>query len=332
LAVRLVYKEQQTGIRPLNPARDLGQLADLIENAFGHELTDDGMRVLREIRLLSWLGPLNVLLDGSSSDIDGMFRGFVWEQDGRVVGNVTVNRPTGHTSRWQISNVAVLDRFRRQGIGQKLVEAAIDLVVKRGGQTAYLLVRHDNPAALRLYRAFGFAEVDRTTDLKLDPLPVRASPLRTQLLHRLRPAQEHSLYDLVRRAEGTGRRWLYTIRRSQYVQSPDQRLLRRLESLFTSETRLCWGTHDETDMHAAMILRATRLWNMRPHRLQLWVHPNWRGRIEDRLAQDIVSILSQSAVRATLVSLPDCEERAIEALIEHGFRQVRTLILMRLDV
>ena len=332
MAVRLVYKEQQTGIRPLNPARDLGQLADLIENAFGHELSEDGMRVLREIRLLSWLGPLNYLLDGSSSDIDRMFSGFVWEQNGRVVGNVTVNRPTGHASRWQISNVAVLDRFRRRGIGQKLVAAAIDLVLKRGGQTVYLFVRDDNPAALRLYRAFGFTEVDRTTDLQLAPLPVRASPPHTQLLHPLRPAHGHSLYDLVRRAEGTGRRWLYTIRRSQYVESPDQRLLRRIESLFTAETRLCWGVHDETDMRAAVILRATRLWNLRPHRLQLWVHPNWRGRIEDRLVQDIVSILSQSAARATLVSLPDCEERAIEALLGHGFCQVRTLMLMRLAV
>jgi hypothetical protein len=85
-------------------------------------------------------------------------------------------------------------------------------------------------------------------------------------------------------------------------------------------------------MHAAVILRATRLWNPRPHRLQLWVDPNWRGRIEDRLAQDIVSILSQSAARATLISLPGCEERAIEALHRHGFQQVRTLILMRLAV
>jgi ribosomal protein S18 acetylase RimI-like enzyme len=332
LAVRLVYKEPQTGIRPLNPARDLGQLADLIENAFGDELSEDGRRVLYEIRLLSWFGPLNFLLDGSRSEVDSMFSGFVWEQAGRVVGNVTVNRPTGHASRWQISNVAVLDSFRQQGIGHKLVEAAIDLIVSRGGRVAYLFVRNDNPAALQLYRSFGFTEVDRTTDLRLAPPQVRASPPRIQLLHALRPDQGHSLYELVRRAEGTGRRWLYTIRRSQYVQSPDERFLRRIESLFTAEKRQCWGVYDETDLRAAAILRTTRLWNLRPHRAQLWVHPNWRGRIEDRLAQDVVSILSQSAVRAALVSLPDCEEPAIEALLRCGFQHVRTLTMMRLAV
>ena len=148
LVAHVASKKGRTGIRPLNPGRDLGQLADLVENAFGDELSTSGARVIREIRLLSKLGPLNYLLLGMSSEVDGMFTGFVWEQDGRVVGNVTVNRPTGHPHKWQISNVAVLDVYRRQGIGRSLVEAAVDLIVRRGGRSAYLFARDDNPSAL----------------------------------------------------------------------------------------------------------------------------------------------------------------------------------------
>ena len=45
--VRLATSKKAGGIRSLRPGSDLGQLADLIENAFGEELTDGGGRVLQ---------------------------------------------------------------------------------------------------------------------------------------------------------------------------------------------------------------------------------------------------------------------------------------------
>jgi len=321
----------QSGIRPLNPARDLGQLADLIENAFGAELTEGGQRILREIRILSWLGPLNYVLAASEPETDSMFTGFVWVADGRVVGNVTVNRPTGHTYRWQISNVAVLDRYRRQGIGRQLVEAAVEYAEIHSGQTAYLFVRNDNPSAIQLYRSLGFAQVDSTTELKWQPSPQpRAGSLPDP--DPLSVAQGEALYRLVRAAEGAGRRWLYGIRRAQYVTSAEEQFGRWLESLFTGETEYRWGVGDGRELQAAAILKHTRLWNRGPHRLQLWVHPNARGQVEVALAQDVVRILSGKASRTTYVALPDCEQAAIDALMEVGFVEVRTLTLMRRDL
>ena len=331
MAVRLIGSEMQSGIRPLNPARDLGQLADLIENAFGAELTEGGQRILREIRILSWLGPLNYVLAASEPETDSMFTGFVWVADGHVVGNVTVNRPTGNTYRWQISNVAVLDRYRRQGIGRQLVEAAVEYAENRSGQTAYLFVRDDNPPAIQLYHSLGFAEVDSTTELKWRPSP---QPRAGSLLDPdpLPIAQGEALYRLVRAAEGTGRRWLYGIRRAQYVTSAEEQFGRWLESLFTGEAEYRWGVGDGRELQAAAILKHTRLWNRGPHRLQLWVHPNARGQVEGALAQDVVRILSGKASRTTYVALPDCEQAAIDALMEVGFTEVRTLTLMRRDL
>jgi predicted N-acetyltransferase YhbS len=277
------------------------------------------------------LGPLNYLFAGTN-EVDGLFTGFIWEQDGQVVGNVTVNRPTGHPHRWQISNVAVLDTYRRQGIGQRLVEAAIDLIARRGGRSAYLFVRDDNPPALQLYRSLGFVKVDETTELKLD-VPFSVSrPVSLHTLQPLGPTQGQALYELVRRAVAPGHYWLYSVRRNRYVLSADERLLRWLESLLTGETELRWGVAEHGVLYAATVLRATRLWNLRPHRLQLWIHPNWRERIAEPLADDVISILSGQSRRPTYVSVPACEERAAAALIGVGFRQVKTLVLMRLDL
>lgn len=331
LAVRLIGRETQSGIRPLNPARDLGQLADLIENAFGAELTEGGQRILQEIRILSWLGPLNYLLAASEPETDSMFTGFVWVADGHVVGNVTVNRPTGHAYRWQISNVAVQDRYQRQGIGRQLVEAAIEYAESHNGQTAYLFVRDDNPPAIRLYRSLGFAEVDSTTELKWrSPSQPRAEALPDP--DPLPIMQGEALYRLVRAAEGAGRRWLYGIRRAQYVTSVEDEFGRWLESLFTGETERRWGIGDGRELQAAAILKCTRLWNRGPHRLQLWVHPNARGQVERTLAQDVVRALSGKASRTTYVALPDCEQAAIDALMDVGFAKVRSLVLMRRDL
>ena len=86
--------ETINGIRPLRPSRDLSDLADLIAQAFGPELSLGGEQVLRELRFLGRLGPLSLLLLAVSSPVDGLLGGFVWEQDGRVVGNVTLSRPS----------------------------------------------------------------------------------------------------------------------------------------------------------------------------------------------------------------------------------------------
>jgi ribosomal protein S18 acetylase RimI-like enzyme len=321
-------------IRPLNPARDLGQLADLIEEAFERELTEGGMRVLREIRVLSRLGPLTFLLDGLGPGSESMFTGFVWEEGGRLLGNVSVSRPTGQARRWQISNVAVRAGYRRQGIARQLVEAALDHAAQRGGGNAYLFVRDDNLGALTLYAKLGFVEVDRMTELRRGRIAQgrRSAMRRAAHLHPLPPARGGDMYALVRVAEGAGPRWLAPPRRRQFAPSTDDRVLRWIESLFTGERTSQWAMIDGDALRAGAVLRHTRLWNRSPHRLRLWVHPEWRGRLETELAADVDAILRQLPPRRTQTTLPDREHVLTDALLDTGFARVRTLILMRVDV
>ncbi len=60
-----------------------------------------------------------------------------------------------------ISTLAVHPRFRRQGIGSELLEAALERAARKGADFATLEVRVSNQAAIDLYHRFGFHVVGR---------------------------------------------------------------------------------------------------------------------------------------------------------------------------
>jgi ribosomal protein S18 acetylase RimI-like enzyme len=290
--------------------------------------------VLRELRFLGKLGPLSLLFLAASSPVEGLLNGFVWEQDGRVVGNVTLSRPTGHARRWQISNVAVLDGYRGRGIGRSLVETALDAIVQRNGQTAYLYVREDNPAALHLYESLGFRRVDRVIDLWF-AAPGRgsdgpASGTELRLLRRLRPQEGQALYELAAQARGAGQKWLGLPRRRRFVRTADERLF---QWLGTGQRESFWGVSATNQrLRAGLSVRASSGWTHKPHRIEIWVHPSYRGRVEPKLAQDVVTLVARLSPRRILVSLPECDRAMVDALVERAFSRARTLILLKLEL
>jgi ribosomal-protein-alanine N-acetyltransferase len=58
-----------------------------------------------------------------------------------------------------VVTVAVRERFRRVGIGERLVIAGLELAIEAGQEVATLEVRASNDAALRLYEKYGFARL-----------------------------------------------------------------------------------------------------------------------------------------------------------------------------
>src|SRR5512139_1351996 len=85
--------------------------------------------------------------------------GFVWEEDGRLVGNLSLI-PFLNQGRqyYLIANVAVDPNNRRRGIARALTEAAIEQVRNRGVGAVWLHVREDNIPAYNLYTSLGFVE------------------------------------------------------------------------------------------------------------------------------------------------------------------------------
>ena len=111
-----VYSEEESGIRAFDIGRDLRPVAELIADAFTNELDSRGMAALREMRIMSHVSGLLKLLSRSTGELDDIFSGFVWVENGRLVGNITVQRADKFGNRWQIANVAVLPSHRGRGI------------------------------------------------------------------------------------------------------------------------------------------------------------------------------------------------------------------------
>lgn len=146
-------------IRKVNVRRDLLAVADLIEICFSNTLDDDGREYLRQMR---WAArDLNYIswLQGAAERFAAPLYGFVWEENGRIVGNLSlipINRFSKIT--YLIANVAVHPEYRHRGIGQRLTQTAIDHLRERGVEETWLQVRDDNPVAQHLYLSLGFVE------------------------------------------------------------------------------------------------------------------------------------------------------------------------------
>jgi ribosomal protein S18 acetylase RimI-like enzyme len=161
----LLENTAQSGyLRPLDVRKDLGGVADLVEQCFADTLDSDGQRYIQQMRSLSRNpGTLNWI--GSFSERTSLpLSGYVWEEEKRVVGNLTLI--PYHIQREQailIANVAVHPDYRRRGIAHRLTAKALDHARQRGIRSTWLHVREENEPAIKLYRSLGFQERARRT-------------------------------------------------------------------------------------------------------------------------------------------------------------------------
>jgi ribosomal protein S18 acetylase RimI-like enzyme len=144
-----------SGVRALRIQSDLAQVADLMEIAFQNTFTALDFRNMSEMRwyarhkLLLWFIAQVGALQFSES-------GFVFEQDGRVVGHISLQPSPKEAKHWLIANVAVLPAYRRRGIARQLVDAALEKAFRAGAKVVSLQVDIANQSAIDLYRRAGF--------------------------------------------------------------------------------------------------------------------------------------------------------------------------------
>lgn len=153
-------------IRQVQTRKDVAAVADLIELCFADTMDADGreyVRFLRRVALhgVGFLGKSAPVLSSSTLPIQG----FVWEQDGKIVGNLTLIPFYKRDTRYYlIANVATHPHYRRRGIARLLTQYALDYIHEKGPAQAWLHVRSDNYGAQNLYRALGFVDqLSRTT-------------------------------------------------------------------------------------------------------------------------------------------------------------------------
>ncbi len=148
-----------THIRPLDVRRDLLAVADLIDICFASTMDAEGREYIQHIRRVASDPGYMRWMPGAGEKISVPMHGYVWLEEGRLVGNLTLI-PFYRQHRWlyMIANVAVHPDFRQRGIGRQLTEKALQHIQEHGAASAWLQVRDDNPIAYNLYVNLGFQE------------------------------------------------------------------------------------------------------------------------------------------------------------------------------
>jgi ribosomal protein S18 acetylase RimI-like enzyme len=292
-------------------------VAELVETVFSGSLDPSGRRMLRWMRGLGRLGWIGWLFNYWFLPTAARPCGFLWEADGRVVGNVNLTKVEGYPGRWALSNVAVHADYRRQGIARTLVKASIDLVRNRGGKVILLQVDRDHPETQVLYASFGFRPLaTRTTWVRRGgrvPIATKTGPSR-----RRKREEWKGQWELANRVHPEGLIWPYPTTSSFFRPRGfvEVRGLGGVRHWVWSEGGQLIGS-----------LTARRRLEGGSWRFILIVEPEARGRVEAGL---LALVLTELRTRGSIVL--DYPTGAAEAQFESfGFQPERTLTWMALE-
>lgn len=326
-APRPLHGELRSGIRPFDIGRDLRPVAELIADAFTHELDPRGLAALREMRIMSHLSGLLKLLSRTTGELEDVFGGFVWVEDGRIVGNVTVQRADKYGNRWQIANVAVAPAFRGRGIARRLMDHALEHIRLSGGRWAVLQVYAHNTVARTLYSHMGFEDVGGMVELQLARIPRIAMPEPHPHFHSFAPYQWLPLYELATNQLNAQAQWWRAIRRSDFQMPFERQVGEWFWHLMGRRHVYRRCIRSVRRFEAALILTADR-WG-KPHELEMWVRPEQYGRVESFLVQWTLAMLQEYPQRPLRVTVSSDHADALAVMREFGFDQIQTLMTMR---
>ncbi|MDQ7026544.1 MAG: GNAT family N-acetyltransferase [Anaerolineae bacterium] len=325
--------DSKSGLRPVNIRTDLAQLADLIELAFRDTMDDNGRAAIREWRTMSSMGTLLGFLGRFNELALGIGSGYVWLEDNRIVGNVSIyparwSRQVGKA--WLIANVSVHPDYQRRGIARQLMQASLDMIRGKGGQQAILQVDYDNDAALNLYDNMGFIRERAFTTWSRSA--ILSSPLahdidNTFITHPRRSdwQAEYALAQSQRPNMKGGIGWLKPVHQGLFQPSILDSILRSLS--FNSTERLIIRADDSQQIAATLWIEKGV--TMISTRLVLMV--------DSKHFVPYAEILLNSALRrfrttSMMIEHPHDDEQATDLLKRYRFRPQRTLWHMRTEL
>lgn len=324
----------QGTIRPVNIETDLASLADLIELVFHERMDDSGRAAIREMRYMSRLG-IGLRIFGQLNDlIVGISQGFVWIEDGKLVGNVSLypaRLPGTDNRAWLIANVGTHPAYRQRGIARLLMERSLQFLHEEKGASQVLLqVDYDNTHAIELYKSLGFRQERAFTRWTRSSL-IAAPPFKRDFEHFFisRPRRhdwqaEFELATETRDNHRGGIGWLKPLREETFRPTV-WKSLRGLFALTSTRKLIIRDAHTDDDQLLAslwiergMVLRRTQLTLMR--RIQHGI-----------LAAEalLVNALRLYNTGGFLLEHPHDDEAISALLTSYRFRPHRTVWHMR---
>jgi ribosomal protein S18 acetylase RimI-like enzyme len=316
-------------LRPLEVRHDLGRVADLVEYCFADTLDVDGRRYIQQMRAVeqnpSTLSWVNTLSERVSLPISG----FVWEEDGKIVGNLTLIPYHVRGVRYYlIANVAVHPDYRRRGIGFRLTNRALEQSRQQNIPATWLHVREENAGAIQLYRSLGFKErASRTTwmsDRQVGDTHVEKGGNPVNQDTRVRVGSRHS-EDWVAQSPG-------------YINSIEElkwHLPFKPAALQPGFKGFLYRSFNDTNIHQWSAWQAEKLIGVLAwHSSHAYADSLWLAtypEAEDTAAAALLNYARQHISHLRPLSLDFPAGRAVQAIQDAGFYKHQTLIWMCIE-
>jgi len=308
-------------IRPLNPLRDLMAVADLIELCFHGTIDAEGRSYLYDMRRSSHGSGLAEWA-ARTSDLAGLpLSGFVWEDSGRIVGNVSLIPFNRRGKRViLIANVAVHPDYRRRGIARSLTQRALLTARERSSHEIWLHVRDDNPGAISLYEQLGWREKARRTTWRIAPGQL-VEPAAPQVRIYNHPAQ-----DWARESEWFERtypqaiRWYYPL----FWDSFRPGIWNSFQRFFGDLTLHQWSAYQGGHLSGALVAQVS------PGRAEnLWAAISPTG--GDDALHTLLAQARHDLPQRNSLNFEYSAYEGVEAIQRAGFSPYRTLIWMQAE-
>ncbi|MDM8519393.1 GNAT family N-acetyltransferase [Anaerolineales bacterium HSG6] len=330
MAVLTQPSAKSYGLRPLNPMTDLGQVANLIEDAFSTDLDHSGQSALNELRWLNRFKPLLWWMLLVNLDRNDFLSGFVWEENEQIVGNVTINQMGATPRRWLISNVAVFEAYRGRGIATGLLAASAELVKQQKGSYILLQVRADNTSAIRLYESYQFQQIGGTAYLKINYIPKPTPPpLPNGIVLRTRRYDwydNRQVFQLAKLSIPASVQKEWPLRQNHFwLDGYDQikDFFRRLAGYGPAY----WVAEAGQQIIATVTISPNFFGQ--PHTIDVMVHPEYRDLMEEALITRALNYLSRRNNQYITVKHPVDHQAAIAVYKSIGFYEDQTLLWMK---
>ncbi len=313
-------RTQFVGVRAIKFRQDVPQVMKLLRVAF-----HDGNPEKRQTSNTFELPPFWMW---HSDPITNRLRnGLVWEDNGRLVGNLTIIRYP-ESRRFLVVNVAVHPKWRRRGIAQKLMLAAMDLA-KAEGQTAVLLqVDKSNDGAQALYQRMDFKTIGHMASWHVEGAALRRSPLALQdkspdYVRRLHSHEWQKAFAVDRAHLPAEMDWPEPVPDDLYKTGLGQRFF----AFINGRSYENWAVAAKS----GELVGVASIWGEwgHPYRARIRVLPTWTGKAERPLLLKTIERLRQLTSNRIYLDHPDDNPAMNELLRSARFRPRRTLTHMK---
>jgi GNAT superfamily N-acetyltransferase len=212
--------------------------------------------------------------------------------------------------------------------------AALELVNEYNGKSVSLQVRADNQWARHLYNSLKFKELAGTTFLRLNQVPA-VEEVSVPPGLKLRPRHFSALdgrlaYNLARAATPEHVQGEWPLRRSRFELGVNEQVSNLFHRLVGAAPAAYWAV-EESQRLVGLVNVLGGVFGQ-PHRLELVVHPDWRGTLERPLLNHALHYLYPWRHKEMVVKHPADHLEAIAAFKEFGFNEEQTLIWMKREM